>query len=85
MMPKRPAPDPHRVLSRIDDLRMTHDWPPKKTYELINDGEIEVVRMGARTLVVMASVAAYVERLRAQQTGPRPTPNPHSRRRPNAA
>ena len=60
MMLTRPAPDPHRVLSRIDDLRITHDWPPKKTYELINDGEIEVVRMGARTLVVMASVAAYV-------------------------
>ena len=35
-----------------------------KTYELINDGELETVNIGKRRLIVVASIDAYVERLR---------------------
>ena len=33
-----------------------------KVYELINDGQLKTVKVGRRTLVVMASIAAIVER-----------------------
>lgn len=36
-----------------------------KIYELIASGELETVRLGRRTLVVLASIEALFERLRA--------------------
>ncbi len=37
-----------------------------KVYELIDGGELEVVNIGRRRLVVVASIHAYVERLREE-------------------
>ena len=36
-----------------------------KIYELIASGDLEIVRLGRRTLVVRASIEAFFERLRA--------------------
>jgi hypothetical protein len=36
-----------------------------KLYELIGAGEIEAVKQGSKTCIVVASAVAYVERLRA--------------------
>ena len=36
-----------------------------KLYELVNAGEIEVVKQGKKTCVVVDSTVAYIERLRA--------------------
>ena len=36
-----------------------------KFYELVSAGEIETVKQGSKTCVVVASAVAYVERLRA--------------------
>lgn len=36
-----------------------------KIYQLIGAGEIEAVKIGAKTCIVVASAVAYVERLRA--------------------
>ncbi len=42
-----------------------------KFYELIQDEEIEVVKVGRRTLVLMASIQSFVEsrRVRRSSTG----------------
>jgi excisionase family DNA binding protein len=37
-----------------------------KTYELINEGALEVVRIGRRALVPRQAVAEFVEGLRAE-------------------
>jgi len=36
-----------------------------RVYELLAAGELEAVKIGSRRLVVVASIDAYVERLRA--------------------
>ena len=36
-----------------------------KIYELIASGDLEIIRLGRRTLVVRASIVALFERLRA--------------------
>lgn len=37
-------------------------------YELIAAGELETVKIGARRLIVAASMDAYIERLRSRST-----------------
>jgi excisionase family DNA binding protein len=37
-----------------------------KLYELIAAGELEIVKIGTATRVVVSSIEAYVDRLRAQ-------------------
>lgn len=39
-----------------------------KFYELIQDEEIEVVKVGRRTLVLMASIRSFVERRRVRRS-----------------
>lgn len=41
-----------------------------KFYELIQDEEIEVVKVGRRTLVLMASIRSFVEIRRKGRSGP---------------
>lgn len=38
-----------------------------KLYELINDGEIEIIKVGAMTLVPVAGLRAFVARVRAMR------------------
>jgi excisionase family DNA binding protein len=38
-----------------------------KFYELIGNGEVEVVKVGNATLITTASLSAFVERQRLQQ------------------
>lgn len=40
-----------------------------KFYELVADRELELVKIGAGSRVVVASIETYVERLRAQAHG----------------
>ncbi len=46
------------------------------TYQLINDGELETVKIGKRRLIVRASIDAYIERLRglAEESPAEPVP-----------
>jgi hypothetical protein len=78
---QRIAPEPRPVLGPIPLLQKTHQLTPKRVYQLERDREIEIVRIGRRSFVVMATLDAYIERLRAEKREPRPMPNPHARRR----
>lgn len=41
-----------------------------KFYELIQDEEIEVVKVGRRTLVLMASIRSFIEIRRVRRSSP---------------
>jgi hypothetical protein len=53
------------LLISVSDAKRTLCVGHTKIYELIKAGEIEAVKQGAKTCVVVASTVAYVERLRA--------------------
>ncbi len=54
-----------QLLMSVADAKRTLCVGHTKLYELIGAGEIETVKIGAKTCVVVASAVAYVERLRA--------------------
>jgi hypothetical protein len=53
------------LLMSVADAKRTLCIGHTKLYELIGAGELEVVKQGSKTCVVVASAVAYVERLRA--------------------
>jgi hypothetical protein len=63
-------------LISIPDFIATEPYGRTKVYELIEAGELETVRDGKRRYIVAASYRGYIERLRAESNGKRPSPNP---------
>jgi hypothetical protein len=53
------------LLMSVADAKRTLCVGHTKLYELIGAREIETVKIGAKTCVVVASAVTYVERLRA--------------------
>ena len=54
------------IFSTVTDTLLDLNVGRTKFYQLVAAGEIEIVKIGAATRVVNASVDAYVERLRAK-------------------
>lgn len=54
-----------QLLMSVADAKRTLCVGHTKLYELIGDGEIEAVKIGSKTCIVVASAVDYVERLRA--------------------
>lgn len=52
-----------RLTMTIPDWRKATGLGLTKTYELIAAGDIEAVKVGARTLIVVASARTWLERL----------------------
>lgn len=60
-----------RIFFRIPEAVRLTGVPRTTLYELIRTGEIEVVKLGNRTLIPAESLHAWAERLRAEQAGNR--------------
>lgn len=56
--------EPARLVSVEDAARMLAKITTRHVYNLFDDGELETVKVGRRRCVVVASIDAYVERLR---------------------
>jgi excisionase family DNA binding protein len=52
------------VCVRLDRAMRMLDIGKTKLYELIGTGELETIHIGRRTLILQASIDAFVERLR---------------------
>jgi hypothetical protein len=61
----RPSEAGAVVCVRIEHAMRMLDIGKTKLYELIGTGELETIHIGRRTLVLQASIEAFVERLRA--------------------
>src|SRR5215467_1871463 len=59
--PDRPRPE-RPALGSIKGLRASHGWSGKRVFQLINEGEIEIVKLGGRTFVLLAGVDAHRRR-----------------------
>ena len=59
-----------RLLLPISEAPWQVGLGRSKFYEYVASGEIEVLKVGRRTLVPQASLLAFVERLRAAQSTP---------------
>lgn len=57
-----------RLLLPINEAYWQVGLGRSKFYEYVASGDIEVVKVGRRTLIPQASLSAFVERLRAAQT-----------------
>jgi excisionase family DNA binding protein len=57
------------IAVRIIDAARMLGIGRSKIYELIDSGEIEIVKLGRSTLILVDSLHALVERLRAEQSG----------------
>lgn len=53
-----------KLLEGVEDAMAQLGVGRTKFYELVSRGEIEVVKIDRRTLVVMTTLEAYVDRLR---------------------
>lgn len=60
----QPLPAPLCV--RVDHAIRMLGIGKTKLYELIGAGELEMIRIGRRTLIVQASIDSLVERLRSE-------------------
>lgn len=66
--PKEPADGrvaPQRLCVRIDHAVRILGIGRTKLYELIGSGDLEIIRIGRRTLVLRPSIDALIARLRA--------------------
>ena len=63
-------PFAQRLTCTIDDACEVTGLGRTKLYELIAAGELEIVKIGTATRVVVSSIEAYVDRLRAQVQEP---------------
>lgn len=59
-----PAPISIRVRRAVEMTGISRS----SLYELMRSGEIEFVKVGASTLILMKSLTAFIERQRARQT-----------------
>ncbi len=59
-----------RLLLPIPEAHWQVGVGRSKFYEYVAAGEIEIVKVGRRTLVPQESLRAFVDRLRASQTDP---------------
>lgn len=55
------------VLISVNDAANQLGIGRTRFYELLNSGEIEAVRLGARRLIVRESLLSFVDRLRTQR------------------
>jgi hypothetical protein len=60
--------DPRLLVPYDDAMRMLGGIGRTKFYELIDDNEIEQVKIGRRGFITAKSLAAYVDRLSEQVT-----------------
>jgi excisionase family DNA binding protein len=75
-----------RITSTIAEFNRLTGVGNTKTYQLLNDDEIESITVGRRRLIVLASWHAYVERHRGKpSTAPVVAPPPRPARRRAAA
>ena len=58
-----------RLLVSVTEAMRSLTVGRTKLYELISANEIEIVKIGTATRVVVASIARFVERLRARASG----------------
>ncbi|MBR0658376.1 excisionase family DNA-binding protein [Neoroseomonas oryzicola] len=62
--PRRHEPPPQGArLAPIPNASARGGWGRTTTYDLIRKGEIRLVKVGRRSLIDMASVDAYIDRL----------------------
>lgn len=54
------------LLVNVTDAMRTLAVGRTKFYELVNDGEIELVKIGSKSCAVVATIEAYVDRLRTK-------------------
>ena len=57
---------PPRLTVRIADATKMLGIGRSKLYELIGDGELETIKLGTATLIIVDSIHALIERLRPQ-------------------
>lgn len=67
-----------RLLVPINEAHWQVGVGRSKFYEYVASGDIEVVKVGRRTLVPQASLQTFVDRLRAAQAGPPLSGSPSS-------
>lgn len=56
---------PPRLTIRIGDATRMLGIGRSKLYELINSREVETIKLGSATLIVVESIHAFIERRRA--------------------
>lgn len=57
---------PHRLTVRIADATKMLGIGRSKLYELIGAGEVETIKLGTATLIIVESIHALVERQRGR-------------------
>ena len=63
-MPKGSYQPPSSLTVRIADATKMLGIGRSKLYQLIGDGELETIKLGAATLIIVNSIHALVERAR---------------------
>lgn len=64
-LPARADGSPPRLTVRIADATKMLGIGRSKLYELIGAGEVETIKLGTATLIIVESIHALVERRRA--------------------